>query len=351
MKKIIALILAVLLLLSLAACGKTEVETPVATEVPAETNPETLPEPTPAEPEWEKGVARAGYGELVYATLNRGDIVNVIGQWKDYYIIEGDEVDLLIEKQFLRLDSEGEYESWTGYARWGAQAFDNVRLKGEAILDLYVNQQVTVIDGKDGWLYIEWEGGSGYVDEEDISPYYISLGGGGGGASGGGGGGGDINLDLVAYFGPAKEDMMEMAMVLADAVDAYLCITVRGDELKVTSVSDEECEIWMEGFTATVPRWLMHMDGDEGYEAWTAYSYSGSIVYEEYQMRNELLTLEFNQEITVLDKLPDCYVVEVDGQIGYMEFDALSESYIVVYSGGGASGGGGGGGIWSEIVG
>lgn len=349
MKKIIALTLAVLMLLSLAACGTKEEAAPVATEAPVVAEPvETTPEPTPTEPEWEPGVARAGYGELVYTTLNRGDIVNVIGQWKDYYIVEGDEVDLLILKSYLRLDSEGEYESWTGYARWGAQAFDNVKLEGDSILDLYVNQQVTVVDGKDGWLYIEWEGGSGYIDEEYISEYYIDAGSGGGSSGGSGGGGGDINLDLVAYFGPAKEDMKEMALVLADNVEAYLCITVRGDELKVTSVNDEECEIWMEGFTATVPRWLMHMDGDEEYEAWTGYSYSGSIVYEEYQMRNELMTLDFNTEVTVLDKLPDCYVVEVDEQIGYVNFDDIAESYIVVYSGGG--GGGGGGGVWTPPV-
>ena len=349
MKKIISLILAVLLLLSLAACGAKEEPAPAATEAPAAEEPvEPTPEPTPTEPEWEPGVARAGYGELVYTTLNRGDIVNVIGQWKDYFIIEGDEVDLLIEKRFLRLDSEAEFEVWEGFAKWGAQAFDNVYLRGDAILDLYVNQQVTVIDGKDGWLYIEWEGGSGYVDEEDISEYYMSTGGGGGGGSGGGGGGGDINLDLVAYFGPAMEEHKEMAIALADGVEAYLCITVRGDELKVSSVTEEQVEVWMEGFTATAPRWLMHMEGDEEYEPWTAYSYSSSIVYEEYQMRNELMTLEFNKELTVLDELPDCYVVEVDGQIGYMEFDSISEAYIVPYSGGG--GGGGGGGIWSAPV-
>ena len=112
MKKIIALTLAMLLLLTLASCGKKEAEptteaATVPTEAPVETPTEApTEEPAPTEPEWEPGVSRAGYGEAVYDTLCRGDEITVIGEWKDYYVIEGEEVDLLIEKRFVRLSSE-----------------------------------------------------------------------------------------------------------------------------------------------------------------------------------------------------------------------------------------------------
>lgn len=344
MKKLIALTLAMLLLLTMASCGKKEetvVETTAVptTEVPETEEPttEATTEPAPTEPEWEPGLARAGYGEAVYTTMSRGDEVTVIGEWKDYYVIEGEEVDLLIEKRFVRLDSEDDFEEWKGFAKYSTKVYDNVYLKGDFIAELYQNKQVTVIDGGDGWWLIQWDGNTGYVTEEKISRWPISSGSSGDSGSSGGGSSssgsssgsvtGDINLDLVAYYGPPKKDVKDTGVVLADDVAAILCITIRDDELKVTSVGEDECEIYLDGYTATLPRWLVHMEGDEEYKEWTGYAKWGAVVYEEYQMRNELRKLNMNTEMTVLDELeePGCCVVEIDGEIGYMVLGKISQ--------------------------
>lgn len=380
MKKIISLLLAVLLLLTMASCGKkeaapaTEAST-VPAEVPTELPTEVPTDPAPTEPDWEPGAARAGYGEAVYTTYAKGDTVTVIGLWKDYYVVKGEEVDLLIEKRFVRLNSEEPFESWNGYTKYGNQIFDNAYLEGEPIAKLYQNKKVTVLEAGEGWLYIEWDGGNGYVDVEKISRWPISSGNsddggsGGGGSSGGssGGGtsgsaGGDINLDLVAYYGPDKSAMEDAGVVLADNVKGIICITIRDDEVKVTSVGEDECEIYLDGYTAVVPRWLLHMEGDAEYETWTGYARWATVVYEEYQMRNEKQKLNTNTQVLVLDELPGCYVVEIEDEIGYVKLDKISKYRIKSSSGssddgsgggsGGSSGGSGGssGGIWTNPI-
>ena len=369
MKRVITLTLAVLLLLTMASCGKKEAE---PTTVPT-TEPTTVPtteatEPAPTEPEWEPGISRAGYGEAVYTTLASGTEVNVIGQFKDYYVIEGEEVDLLVEKRFVRLDSEEPFESWNGYAKSGAKVFDNVYLRGEPIAELKKNTKVTVLEGQGDWLYIEWEGGKGYVAVDQISKWYInnpapSDGDSGGSSSGGSSGGAkdgtdvpigslsawDFDAELIllgTYYGPEMEEKFEggMGKILAEDTEAYICLLIRDDEAKVTEYDEETVTIWLEEERyAELPRWLLRLDGDEEYESWTGYSRWNGVIYEEYQMRNELKKLSTNKQVTVLDELPDCYVVEYEGEIGYMEFDKVSEKKIVTYSGGSGDEGGGGG--------
>ena len=364
MKRVISLTLAVLLLLTLASCGKKEAEPTTAPTVEETTAPvvETTEEteaPAPTEPEWEPGISRAAYGEAVYAQLDAGTEVNVIGQFKDYFVIEGEELDLLVEKRFVRLDSEDPFESWDGYAMSGTEVFDNVYLRGEAIANLGRNTKVTVLEGKGDWLQIEWDGGSGYVDASKISKWYINSGSGSSGGSSGGSSapadGSDVPLGslsardfqaeltlLGAYYGPEMEEELEtgMGVVLAQDVEAYICLLLRDDEAKVTEYDEETITIWLENdLYAQLPRWLLRLEGDEEYESWTGYSKWSGKVYEEYQMRNVQMTLTTNKQVTVLDELPDCYVVEVDGQIGYMELGDVSANRYVT-SGGGSSGGG-----------
>ena len=218
---------------------------------------------------------------------------------------------------------------------------------GDPIVELYQNKLVNVIDGGEGWLLVQWDDNTGYVDADKISRWPISSGksSGGSGSSGNSGSSsesseasGDINLDRVAYYGPEKTDVEDTGLVLADNVSAILCITIRDDEVKVTAADEEVCELYLEGYTATVPRWLLRLEGDEEYEPWTGYAKWSAVVWEEFQMRNERKTLTTNTEVLVLDELPDCYVVEVDGEIGYAALDMISQNRF--YTSGGGSGSG-----------
>lgn len=372
MKKMIALTLAALLLLSLAACGKNEetVSTAPSTGAAEQETTQAAPETeaAPTEPDWQPGTARAGYGELIYTTFSQGQEVNVIGQWNNYYVVHGEEVDLLVDMQYIRLSGEEPFVQWTGYAKYNTKAYDNVQMTGEPLATLYQNKAVTVLEGKGGWLQIQWDDQTGYVDADQISRWPISSGsskddGEGGGSSSGGSSGpsGDINLDLIAYYGPEKTDLQGTGIVLADNTPGALTITVRGDTLKVVSLDAEVCQIYMEGFMVTAPRWLVFTEGDDAYESWTGYTRWNTVIYEEYQMRTEITTLNTNQQVLVIDELENCYIVELeDGRIGYAQLDKVSPYRYSAGGGsrdsdGGSSSGGGGGssgdsGIWTPPI-
>lgn len=76
-------------------------------------------------------------------------------------------------------------------------------------------------------------------------------------------------------------------------------------------------------------------------------------------MRNESKKLRINQEVTVLDELaeqcysyfyPGCYVVEVDGEIGYMSAsDVRPNRFATGTPSSGDSGSGGGDGGSSSV--
>jgi len=362
MKRILALTLALLMLLTLGACGKKEVTPePTAEPTPAPTA-EPTPEPTPTatpEPAWEPGYIRAGNLFVLWTTLQRGDEVTVLGQWEDYYIIEGEEANLLIEKRFLRPEGEEAPAEADGWARENTLVYPTGYLRGESIATLALNTEVRVIDTKAGWALIEWDGGSGYVDVENLSDQRIVY----RPAGGGGGGGGpmdgtDVNMGdlsvvvngengvakLGAYVGPEYEAFETCpGVILSKDTEAYLCIFLRGDEVKVTEVGEEECEIWVKDFFARIPRWAVRLEGDEEYTVWSAYAANKAVAYTEYQLRHELKTFNMNDRVDVVDELVEVelYVIEIDGEFGYMKLDDLSETAYAAYYGGGGGGGGG----------
>lgn len=381
-KKWIAVIaLAVVILLVLAFCGLNQGDEPVdpttgPTEPTAQTEETTEPtEPAPTEPEWEPGILRAAYAEGIFDTLIVGTEVEVVGQFKDYYVIAGEEYDLLVEKRFIRLDSEETFESWTAYARNGAEVFDSVYMREDPAATLKTNTDLTVLEGKGNWLYVEWADGKGYMNAECISKTRI----GGGakpdsGSSGGNGGtteqpkdGTDVDIGslshnqvqggvvlLGAYYGPEQEPDFTpgKGIVIAEAVEAYLVLGKRDDEVKVTEAGDDYCTVWLEEeLYVKLPRWLVRLEGDEEYEFWNGYAKSSAIVYEEYQLRNEVKKLNRNTEVTVLDEIPEklysyyhpgCYVVEIDGEVYYMTLDSVSKTkYTAPSNNDGGNGGGG----------
>ena len=357
MKKVIALTLTVLILLSMASCGKKAEETTPTVEVPetteatapSETTEHTIPAPT--EPEWETGFVRAGYGEAVYRIFAAGEQLKVIGKFMNYYVVEQEDVDLLVHKDMLRIEGEETFESWSGYSKSGTEVFDNAYLRGNVTETLSQNTQVTVLESNGGWAYIEWDGGKGYVKADMLSKWCVS---GGSPNSDNGNSGNSGNSDgtdvpigsltsaeesfqpqivlLGAYYGPEMEADFEggVATVLADKTEGYICLLVRGDEVKVTAFDENTATIWLgEEQHAEIPRWLLRLEGDANYESWTGYSKWNGVIYEEYQMNTEKTKLSTNIQVTVLDEVNGCYVVEYEGQIGYMELDMVSQTKIV----------------------
>ena len=352
MKKVMSLTLALLLLLTLASCGNLAEETePVIavpeTTAPAEaTEPEETTEPTipaPTEPEWETGILRATRGEGLYKVFDAGTELNVIGQFLNYYVVEQDDANLLIRKEMLRLDAETSFESWNGYARYGTKVYDNAYLQGEPIATLKVNTKLTVMESSGGWAYIVWADGKGYVCNDMLSEFKLTDGTGEDGNGSGNADGTDVSVNdlasmdtslpeillLGAYYGPEMEENFSggKATVLVSGTEGYISLWNRGDEVKVTAKDEETVTVWLEGeLYATLPRFLVKLEGDTSYESWTGYCKHNSLLFGEYQMYTETGRLSFNKQVTVLDEVNGCYVVEYEGQIGCMEPDSISKT-------------------------
>lgn len=393
MKRILALILAFSMGLALGLCIKkpAPASDPVQASEPmpmptAEPTPQPTPEPTPTpvpEPTWEPGYCRLGNWGLLWTTYHRGDEVTLLGRWNDYYIVEGEEADLLVEKRFIRWDGEDVPGEKDGWSQSDTAVYSSGYLFGTPMARLPLNTQVRVVDTKANWAYIEWDGGSGYVDATHIhnQPFTVYTGGGNnaGGSvpnlpaipappSGGGSpsDGTDVNMGELAsfiqsppeisllgvYSGPEYETFAPCpAVILSDETEAYLCFLIRADELKVTEVG-EECAILVNGLVVNLPRWALSLENDEKYAPWLAYAESGAVAYCEYQRKNSLVTFGLNNRVWVIDEIKELglYVVEIDGAFGYVKTDDLSRFELITYidpspNGGGSFPGDSGGGI------
>lgn len=366
-------ILVVAILLCFAFCNRNEEKpiepTAAPTAAPTEEPTEEATEPAPTEPEWELGISRASHTEALYATLAIGTEVEVVGKYEHYFIIAGETYDLLVDEYFIRLSSEDAFESWDGYAYPDTNVFETVYRRSEPIAQLATNTEVKVLEGKGSWLFIQWADGEGYVRASDISKTKLTGGGGGGGGTSTPVDGTDVDVSLLsatrnqgavvklgAYYGPDAGVNYEKGngVVLADGIEAYICLFDHSGEMKVTEYDDEYCTIYLDtDLYAKVRRPLVMLEGDEVEEPWIGYAYSDAPVYEEYQRRDEVMTLDLNTEVEVLYQLPGfayddegVYVVSIDGEIYYMNISDVSKEKIKPAAGGNG-GGGGTGAVWT----
>ena len=361
MKKIICILAALCLILSMTACAREvpaeTVEPTVAppenettTEATAETTEEPTEEttePAPTEPDTILGMAKVAWGELLFGTLDQGSAVTVLGTFGDYYVIGGEDADLLIEQRFLRLEGEAPHSVWTGYAAWDTEVFGNAYMEGEPVASLTFNQTVSVIEAGEGWACITWGDQVGYCDPDKLS---ASPRNGGGGTGGGAGDGSDVPMgslshwggisQLGAYMGPEFEAMEKTsATVLIGEARVYLSLTTRGSELKVITADDTVCTVWMDGFEVTIPRSLVYLEGDDLYEQRTVYCRYGAELCGEYQLRSVLKTPGMNTKLLVLDEVPGCLIVELEGEVFYVDPSLVSDHMITGGNGGGNGGG------------
>lgn len=330
-----------MILLFLTSCAKSQ-PAPETQPSPAITAPQATMASEPTEPEWHLGLVRASGAEVLYDALAAGTAVTVTGEWEHYYRVICEDQELLVEQRFLRTEDEAAFEVWTGYARSGVEVFTSAYLNGDALATLGYNARVTVLDGKEDWLRIQWEDVVGYVNHDNISnvPLY----------SGGTApaptptpdapadsapiqDGTDVSVDdLRAEDVPARVCLLgavsqRQGVILVDGAKAYVVILDRGDAVKVTEQDETGYAIWIDGQFARIDRWLLRTAEDPEYETWSGYS-AVTPLYRTWQMENILTELDLNTELEILDHLEEagCYVVRLQGKIGYLPVDAVGET-------------------------
>lgn len=126
-------------------------------------------------------------------------------------------------------------------------------------------------------------------------------------------------------------------------IPAILSFPQRGDIVQVTGYPDEAtATVTVGDAQGSFAKVLLRFDSDESYEAWQAYAKYNTQVFSGYTLVGEpLATLKTNTQITVLDDLGECYLVQTEDLTGYIAKTQASKWRIK--SSGSSSGSGSGG--------
>ena len=128
-------------------------------------------------------------------------------------------------------------------------------------------------------------------------------------------------------------------------IPAILSFPQRGDIVQVTGYPDEAtATVTVGDAQGSFAKVLLRFDSDESYEAWQAYAKYNTRVFEGYTLVGEpLATLKTNTQMTVLDDLGECYLVQTEDLTGYIAKTQASKWRIKSSSSSSGSGSGGSG--------
>lgn len=356
MKKLVLILAACLLL---CGCSKTK---PQPTDEPAPpteattlqtvpTVPETtVPETTVPEteplPQTETGYALADRIPVVLATLSRGTVVEVVGEYdKDTYIVQTEIGYGLVEKCLLRMEGDAAFRTWTGYAKRNATVYDNYLLQGEPVKTITLNKSVVVVESLGYSLIVRVDGKEFYTAPGSISKTKTSTGGGGStGADGG-----DISLSapsILRMSATTQQSVTGRATVLADDVLMAQGYLKRGDEVQIVTESgfapawDGFYTIYFEELYVYVPMNAVRTEDTEEFKQWDAFAKANTSFYDNYLLLGKpVKTLKSNTKMQVLDEVGDCYLVKVNDTIGYIAKTQASKTKVSTSSGGSSGGG------------
>ena len=127
-------------------------------------------------------------------------------------------------------------------------------------------------------------------------------------------------------------------------IPAILSFPQRGDIVQVTGYPDEAtATVTVGDAQGSLAKVLLRFDSEESYEAWQAYAKYNTQVFEGYTLVGEpLATLKTNTQMTVLDDLGECYLVQTEDLTGYIAKTQASKWRIKSSSSSGSGSGGSG---------
>lgn len=382
MKKGLAILLALVLLLS-AGCSAKQ-EQPPQTTVPETTAPATeapettVPETEPPLPKLETGTVQGDNIPAILCLLKKGDLVEVTGYAEDGSAIVaiGDAAGT-VEKELLRFAGDESYESWTAYARYNTALYEDYKLTGEAAKTLKTNTELTILDELESCYLVQAGEDTGYIAKAQASKWRITskpktdeVGSSGGGSSSGGGGstGGQDGGDIQMAFYPQLQLLSDVvktgnAEIRADGGVVVLKYFDLGDTVQIVAEEGFAPEIpgyttiLEDGVYAYVPSDWVSKPGDEAFESWDGFAGYSCYLYDNYEMRGEAVKQIYaNKAITVLWQAGDVSLIRVGDDVGYISTATARTTRIPTQkkqedggggSSGGSSGGGGGGNEWT----
>ena len=342
--------------ITIVAPVQEEANSPVPTAAPTPApTAEPTPSPTP-EPVTEEAMVRVDEAGAVGRVFALGEAVEVKAEQDGCYVIETEDGELLVESWRVRMDSETAPKSYAGFARNNIPVYEDSYLEGRKLATLGLNTQLTVEDAFGPLLRVTLsDGRTGYTLAANVSKTRIATG--GGGKSSGGQDGGDIDLGVrfeedlsivrlggALFAAPAFTP--GTGTILAEGTEGYLRLFSRGDTVRVLERGDESCAVLTEAGQGLMATALLRFREEGEYEAWDGFASQKTVLHGHYRMLDEGKELALNTALRVVDQLPDRYVVEVNGQLGYLPLEQVSRTRIATGGGGGGSSGG----EWTDPV-
>lgn len=360
MKRIAILLLVAVMLLT-AGCKKERGEPTIpsttdqttaavdTTETTQEATQTTTEAPTEPVPECMEAQVKVYDAPAILMFVNRGDTVDVVDEFdEDHYVIKTEAGYGLVEKQFLRLSDAEPYKTWTGYAAGYIRLYANHRLDGEPLQSLSLNTKMEVLEELKYSYLVKLGDTLGFVKKGTLSTYYIeynepeqeeeeSS----------GQDGGDISLfnggvTLLAAIEQSGE-VTGTAEVLVDEVPVILGYFHLGEIVEVVAEEgfvpawEGYHTLYLNGFYAYMPMNLTLDETEEPYASWDGYCGYNAYVYDNYYLLGKGDWQYTNTLVTVLWDGGEFYVVSVDGEIGYMDRDEVSQSKYHIETGGGSN--------------
>lgn len=302
----------------------------------------------------ESAVIRVNDVGIVGRTFQRGEIVTVTEEKDGFCTVEAEDGEWLVESWLLRGNDVSAPKAYTGYARSGAEVFPDPYLEGKKLATLSVNARLAVEDAFGTLLRVTLADGSeGYVRAAQISKNLISSGGSGSSSSSSGQDGGDIPLSAHPESGLAivtlsmrplyetEPFIQGTATILADGVEGYLSVFAAEDIVQILERDEDCCTALLGKQTGTVAADLLRFEEEPPYEAWDGYAQYKAPLYRHYRTLDEPTPLKMNTAVHVMGEMRDLYMVEVDGEAGFLPKDQVSRTIIAGGSSGSSDGSGG----------
>lgn len=142
---------------------------------------------------------------------------------------------------------------------------------------------------------------------------------------------------------PTPTPQTSGAEVVTLEARALLTVLERGEEIEIEDEWEGYYIVNCAEGRGYVEKRLVALAGEEEAEPRTAYAKSGAEFFTGYLLRGEPeRVLDTNTELQILADLGDCCLAELEGVLGYVPAEMLSDSRIQYYNYSGGGGGGGG---------
>ena len=334
MKKFTILVL-VLTMLILGGCGTKSAAPAVAESTPEPTmaptptpTPAPTPEPTPEPIVTEDATVVALYGMPVIEKLMRGDEIEVICDvpgLDSYSIVRHGEKIGIMAKQFFAKDGESAYASWEGYTVNGAKLYTDYDFNESTAKELTRNAKFTVLDAFDICYRVEnADGLSGYIANDELSEKLTGSGkqAPAPSAQPGPQEGQDI---ILGYEVTETEGSQGSATIKCDKAPLLAALYDYDETLQVLEKFDKSSIVYAQGLEGEVESRFLLFPGETPYSSWTGYAANNAGFFKNIRLIGKpVKTLSANEEVTVLNKFDESYLVSYKGEIGYMD---LGEVY------------------------